>query len=39
MPKRLSALRADQLPADVFLVMTIVGINLLIGVGLIILFA
>jgi hypothetical protein len=39
MPERLSARRADQLPADVFLVVTIAGINLLIGIGLIILFA
>jgi hypothetical protein len=39
MPERLSARRADQLPADFFLVVTIVGVNLLIGIGLIILFA
>jgi hypothetical protein len=39
MPERLSARRADQLPADFFLVMMIAGINLMIGIGLIILFA
>jgi len=38
MPKRISARRADQLPADLFLVTMIAGINLLIGIGLIILF-
>jgi len=39
MPQRLSARRADQLPADFFLVVTIAGINLIIGIGLVILFA
>ena len=38
MPERLSARRADQLPADFFLVVTIAGVNVLIGIGLIILF-
>ena len=39
MPERLSARRADQIPAYFFLGVTIAGINLLIGIGLIILFA
>ena len=39
MPERLNARRADQLPADFFLVVMIAGINLLIGIGLIVVFA
>jgi hypothetical protein len=38
MPERLSARRADQIPADLFLGVAIAGISLLIGIGLIILF-
>jgi hypothetical protein len=36
--KRLSTRHADQIPADLFLGVAIAGINLLIGIGLIVLF-
>jgi hypothetical protein len=36
--KPLSARQPDQIPADVFLGVAIAGINLLIGIGLFVLF-